>query len=63
MFLFLTDGALLVYDITDFESFSKVQKWVKELRSIVGSEISIVIAGNKFDLEKRRAVPEAEALK
>ena len=25
------DGALLVYDITDSESFSKVRKWVKEM--------------------------------
>merc|ERR1711967_200957 len=44
------DGALLVYDITDYESFAKVQKWVRELRSIVGSDIEITIAGNKFDL-------------
>ena len=51
-----------MYDITDFESFAKVQKWVKELRSIVGNDIAIVIAGNKFDLEKQRAVPEADAL-
>uniref|UniRef100_A0A7S2R7Q4 Ras-related protein Rab-21 n=1 Tax=Rhizochromulina marina TaxID=1034831 RepID=A0A7S2R7Q4_9STRA len=56
------DGALLVYDITDFESFTKVRKWVRELRSIVGNDIDIVIAGNKFDLEKNRAVPEADAL-
>mmetsp|Transcript_81192 Transcript_81192/g.161965 ORF Transcript_81192/g.161965 Transcript_81192/m.161965 type:complete len:222 (-) Transcript_81192:195-860(-) len=56
------DGALLVYDITDFESFAKVQKWVKELKSIVGNDISIVIAGNKYDLESKRAVPEADAL-
>lgn len=56
------DGALLVYDITDFESFTKVRKWVRELRSIVGNDISIVIAGNKIDLEKRRAVPEDDAL-
>merc|ERR1712070_744160 len=52
------DGALLVYDITDYESFAKVQKWVRELRSIVGSDIAITIAGNKFDLEKSRVVPE-----
>lgn len=55
-------GALLVYDITDAESFSKVKNWVKELRKIVGSDITIVIAGNKIDLEKNRAVNEAEAL-
>lgn len=54
-------GALLVYDITDAESFNKVKNWVKELRKIVGQEITIVIAGNKCDLEKNRAVNVDEA--
>jgi len=56
------DGALLVYDITDHESFTKVRKWVRELRSIVGNDIAIVIAGNKYDLAKNRAVEEADAI-
>ncbi|KAJ1458858.1 ras family-domain-containing protein [Pelagophyceae sp. CCMP2097] len=56
------DGALLVYDITDYESFTKVTTWVRELRQIVGADICITIAGNKADLDKQRAVPEAEAL-
>lgn len=54
-------GALLVYDITDAESFNKVKNWVKELRKIVGTEIVIVIAGNKIDLEKNRHVNVEEA--
>jgi Ras-related protein Rab-21 len=56
------DGALLVYDITDSESFNKVRKWVKELRKIVGSDIIIAIAGNKIDMEKSRSVKESEAV-
>jgi Ras-related protein Rab-21 len=56
-------AALLVYDITDAESFHKVKNWVKELRKIVGNDIVIVIAGNKIDLEKNRAVDEGEAMK
>ncbi|GMH70308.1 hypothetical protein TrLO_g1634 [Triparma laevis f. longispina] len=56
------DGALLVYDITDSESFTKVRKWVKELRKIVGGDINIVIAGNKIDLERNRQVEEKEVL-
>ena len=55
------DGALLVYDITDAESFAKVRKWVRELRQIVGPDIAIAIAGNKSDLEKNRAVSHDEA--
>jgi Ras-related protein Rab-21 len=52
----------LVYDITDAESFNKVTKWVKELKKIVGDNISIAIAGNKCDLEKDRHVDKKEAL-
>eukprot|EP00455_Lapot_gusevi_P015532 TRINITY_DN1787_c0_g1_i1.p1 TRINITY_DN1787_c0_g1~~TRINITY_DN1787_c0_g1_i1.p1 ORF type:complete len:210 (+),score=55.91 TRINITY_DN1787_c0_g1_i1:63-692(+) len=55
------NGALLVYDITDAESFSKVKNWVKELRKIVGTDIILCIAGNKCDLEKQRQVPDEEA--
>jgi len=50
------NGALLVYDITDRDSFAKVRNWVKELRKIVGKNIVLVIAGNKSDLEKNRQV-------
>lgn len=56
------DGAVLVYDITDGESFVRVQSWVKELRKMVGDEtdISIIIVGNKMDLESERVVREDE---
>lgn len=55
------DGALLVYDITDTESFEKVKKWVTELYKIVKRQnISVVIAGNKCDLEKQRAVDKQQ---
>ena len=45
-------GAVLVYDITDVDSFQKVKVWVKELRRMVGGDICLVIAGNKIDLER-----------
>merc|ERR1719397_1556544 len=54
-------GAVLVYDITDEDSFHKVQSWVKELKKMLGSDISLVIAGNKVDLEKNRNVDRAAA--
>lgn len=55
------DGALLVYDITDADTFHKVKSWVKELRKVVGPDIFICIAGNKYDLIKQRQVEEKEA--
>lgn len=54
-------GALVVYDITDPDSFKKVKMWVKELRKMVGDHIVICIAGNKVDLEKNRQVQHEEA--
>jgi len=57
------NGALLVYDITDRDSFSKVRNWVKELRKIVGKDIVLLIAGNKCDLAKHRQVSDEDAEK
>ncbi|KEG07602.1 ras-related protein Rab21 [Trypanosoma grayi] len=55
-------GAVLVYDITDYESFLKVKVWLKELQQVVGNQnISVVIVGNKIDLERQRCVPLKEA--
>lgn len=56
-----SNGALLVYDITDEDSFQKVKNWVKELRKILGDDISLCIVGNKIDLERDRHVDGAEA--
>ena len=43
-------GALLVYDVTIFETFEKVEKWVRTLKEVVGNDITFLIAGNKIDL-------------
>jgi len=39
-----------------------VHKWIAELRSHAGDEITVVIVGNKCDREIDRQVPEEEAL-
>jgi len=54
-------GALLVYDITDADSFAKVKNWVKELRKMLGINVELAIVGNKCDLERNRTVSQAEA--
>lgn len=54
-------GAVLVYDITDQDSFQKVKNWVRELRRMLGDDICLVIAGNKTDLERERHVSLEEA--
>eukprot|EP01013_Petalomonas_cantuscygni_P009232 TRINITY_DN22033_c0_g1_i1.p2 TRINITY_DN22033_c0_g1~~TRINITY_DN22033_c0_g1_i1.p2 ORF type:complete len:228 (+),score=49.45 TRINITY_DN22033_c0_g1_i1:281-964(+) len=57
-----SQGALLVYDITDADTFGKVKMWIRELKKVVGDNIVLAVAGNKCDLERQRAIPLAEAL-
>lgn len=58
-----SNGAVLVYDITDADTFEKVKMWIKELKAVVGESISIVICGNKCDMEKERDIDESIAEK
>ena len=55
-------GAILVYDITDANSFDRVKIWVKELRRMCGSDLVLTIVGNKTDLERDRHVEEQRAV-
>lgn len=55
-------GALIVYDITDQDSFTKVNTWIKELRKYLPGETPIIIAGNKCDMSNR-VIPLEEAEK
>ncbi|CAF0869149.1 unnamed protein product [Didymodactylos carnosus] len=52
-----SNGAILVFDITDEDSFERVKSWTKELRRILGNDCVLCIVGNKIDLEKDRHVP------
>ena len=54
-------GALLVYDVSIFETFEKVKQWVKTLQEAVGKDIIFVIAGNKFDLLNKGEMEERKA--
>ncbi|CAL9134376.1 unnamed protein product [Musa acuminata var. zebrina] len=57
------DAALLVYDITDNDSFLRVRKWVKELQQMASKDIVMAIAANKSDLvrSKKYDIQEAES--
>ena len=49
-------GALLVYDITRRESFNHIIKWLSEIKENASKDITIILIGNKNDLEKGRQV-------
>lgn len=49
-------AAIVVYDITNEESFARAQNWVKELQRQASPNIVIGLSGNKADLATKRAV-------
>ena len=53
-----SSGAILVYDLTNKDTFTKVEKWIKEIKATVTGEISFIICGNKFDLVDKEVIDE-----
>lgn len=45
-----SQGAVLVYDVTNPDSLRKVKVWIKELAQMLGDEVCLAIVGNKIDL-------------
>lgn len=54
-------AGIIVYDVTDINSFSKSKQWVTELRN-TNPEICLIMAGNKLDMQAIRVVPDADAI-
>ncbi len=52
--------ALVVYDITNRESFNNVGTWMEECKINGPSTISLVLVGNKIDLEDKRQITYEE---
>lgn len=54
-------AAIVVYDITNADTFSRAKVWVKELQRQAAPNIVIALAGNKADLAAKRQVEMADA--
>ena len=49
-------GSLLVYDITNPKTFESIDRWLSDLKVNGDENISVVLLGNKSDLESDRKV-------
>merc|ERR1711981_1527196 len=54
-------AAVVVYDITNADSFARAKSWVRELQRQGSPNIVIALAGNKCDLASKRKVEASEA--
>ena len=55
-----SNGILLLYDITNKESFKNISKWIKINETSTSMENIKVLVGNKCDLDDNRVVSEEE---
>ena len=56
------EGLLVIFDITNEESFNHVKNWINEAKDN-NSDIKIILIGNKLDFENERKVAQERALK
>ena len=55
--------AIIVYSITDPESFIHIDQWLNEIKTQTSPDIKIFVIGNKSDLEKSRKIQFENAQK
>ena len=53
-------GALVIYDITQKETFANIEKWVNDLKCKGDPKITVIIIGNKNDLEEKRQISKEQ---
>ncbi|KAA1469426.1 ras-domain-containing protein [Dentipellis sp. KUC8613] len=53
--------AIVVFDITNRQSFLSTSKWIDDVRSERGNDVMVVLVGNKADLSDKRQVTLEEA--
>mmetsp|Transcript_70087 Transcript_70087/g.131018 ORF Transcript_70087/g.131018 Transcript_70087/m.131018 type:complete len:214 (-) Transcript_70087:39-680(-) len=55
-----SSAAIVIYDITNRSSFFNTTKWIEDVRQERGSEVVIILVGNKTDSSDRRQVSTEE---
>ncbi|KAL1452793.1 hypothetical protein WDU94_006988 [Cyamophila willieti] len=54
-------GILLMYDVTNMESFQHLTYWLKNIEENASPDVVKVLAGNKSDVKNQRAVQTKDA--
>ena len=57
------DGILLMYDISNKESFDSISGWIESIKEVKGNDFPIELIGNKCDLSDERVVQKEEGKK
>lgn len=52
----VSDVVILVFDVTEPQSFANVVNWLEDVRSYASDAVDIILVGNKTDLESSRKI-------
>mmetsp|Transcript_73826 Transcript_73826/g.102541 ORF Transcript_73826/g.102541 Transcript_73826/m.102541 type:complete len:144 (+) Transcript_73826:30-461(+) len=53
-------GIIIVYDVTDRETFENVRTWINEIEKYSQANVCKILVGNKCDMEDKRQVTKEE---
>ena len=59
-FIKSADGIILMYDITDRDSFDTISRWWNDILNNKEKDFPVILVGNKTDLEDERRVQREE---
>ena len=54
-------GIIVVYDITDQDTFNNVKQWLQEIDRYASESVNKLLVGNKCDMQSKRAVETSVA--
>jgi Ras-related protein Rab-6A len=56
-----SSAAIIVFDVTNKQTFTSLEKWVEDVRNERGTSVVVAIVGNKTDKDDERCIPQEEA--
>merc|ERR1712199_26254 len=54
-------GIIVVYDVTEMETFHAVERWMTEIERFAGPDVNKMLVGNKCDMVAKKVVDYATA--
>lgn len=53
-------GVIIVFDITDQNTFNNIRNWMRQVKNNAGENVCKILVGNKSDIKESRTVKEED---
>ena len=55
-------AAIVIFDLTEQNSFNDIKRWIKDIKNYGEKNVEIIVVGNKLDLIEQRTVEKSQAI-